>query len=65
MRLINIWDRDDRVIYIDMDVKRPEPKKRGNLRKWLNSKISWGKPFLIIAGAITGISILMMVLKHI
>lgn len=65
MRLINIWDRDDRVIYIDMDVKRPEPKQKGYLRQWMMSKVKRGKTFLLACGAITGISILTMVLKHI
>ena len=54
-------------IFVDMDLKRPAPLEKSKLSyfdAWMDSRATWGKPFLIICGAITAISILTIVLKH-
>jgi hypothetical protein len=73
MRYINLWDTQDREILIDMDIKpapalEKEPFQdwfQNRIADWLESRIAWGKPTLIIAGVVTAISIITMVAKHI
>lgn len=64
MRLVKLYDNADQEIIIDMDIK-PVLTNSEPLRDWLESRIAWGKPTLIIAGIVTGVSIVTMVLKHI
>ena len=67
MMLAKIWGPQDEEILVDMNIKRPEfpPDPKTYFKHWMNEKIRWGKPFLVIAGAITFISIVTMVIKHI
>lgn len=65
MYLINMWGPQDQEILVDMHLKRPEPKEeQPYLKTWMNERIKWGKPFLFVAGAITAISIITMIAKH-
>lgn len=66
MFLAKIWGPMDEEILVDMHLKRPEPQEQQPYFKaWMNERIKWGKPFLFVAGAVTAISIITMVLKHI
>lgn len=68
MRLIRLWDRYDNEIFVDMDLKRPERLEKSVLSwfdTWMDSRVKWGRPFLIICGVITAISILTMILRHV
>ena len=71
MRLVKLYDNADQEILIDMDAKPihgKEPLKdwyQNVIADWLESRIAWGKPTLIIAGVVTAISIITMVAKHI
>ena len=69
MRLVNLYDERDQEILIDMDIK-PTPVRekepfqdwfQNRIADWLESRIAWGKPTLIIAAAVTAISIISMV----
>ena len=67
MRLVMLWDKYDNEIFVDIDLKRLAPPAKSKLSyfdAWMDSRATWGKPFLIICGAITAISILTMILKH-
>jgi hypothetical protein len=65
MFLAKIWGPMDEEILVDMHLQRPEPKEdQPYLKAWMNEKIKCGRPFLLVAGVVTGISILTMVLKH-
>ena len=73
MRLVKLYDNADQEIIIDMDIKpapalEKEPFQdwfQNRIADWLESRIAWGKPTLIIAAAVTAISIITMVVKHI
>jgi hypothetical protein len=67
MYLINMWGPRDEELLVDMSVKRPEvqPDSSAYFRAWMQERIRWGRPFLFVAGAITLISIITMVIKHI
>lgn len=64
MRLINLWDTNDNEILIDMDVRRTE-QKVSSVREWMDARIKWGKPMLVVTGVVTALSIGTMILKHI
>lgn len=66
MYLINMWGPRDEELLVDMSVKRPEvaPDSSAYFKAWMNERIKWGKPFLFVAGAITAISIITMIAKH-
>ena len=66
MMLAKIWGPMDEEILVDMHLKRPEvaPEPKDYFKHWMNEKIKWGKPFLVIVGVITAISILTMIAKH-
>ena len=66
MYLINMWGPRDEELLVDMSVKRPEvaPDSSAYFKAWMNERIKWGKPFLFVAGAITFISIITMIAKH-
>ena len=67
MFLAKIWGPLDEEILVDMSVKRPEipVSSQAYFRAWMSERIKWGKPFLFVAGAITFISIITMIAKHI
>ena len=66
MMLAKIWGPMDEEILVDMHVKRPEvaPDPEAYFKAWMSERIKWGKPFLFVAGAITFISIITMIAKH-
>jgi hypothetical protein len=65
MFLVKIWGPLDEEILVDMHVQRPEPKEdQPYLKTWMNERIKWGRPFLLVTGVITAISIITMVVKH-
>ena len=66
MFLINMWGPQDQEMLVDMSVKRPEipVSSEAYFKAWMNERIKWGKPFLFVAGAITAISIITMIAKH-
>ena len=67
MFLAKIWGPMDEEILVDMHLKRPEipVSSEAYFKAWMNEKIRWGKPFLFVAGAVTVISIITMIAKHI
>ena len=66
MFLAKIWGPMDQEILVDMHLQRPEPtEKQPYLKAWMQERIKWGKPFLFVAGAVTAISIITMVIKYI
>lgn len=68
MRLYKLYDRYDREVFIDLDHK-PEPQLEKSLLtyfdRWMDSSVKWGSSFLLICGAVTFISVLIMILKHV
>jgi hypothetical protein len=66
MYLIKLWGPMDEEILVDMHLKRPEvaPDPKAYFKAWMNEKIRWGKPFLFVAGAVTLVSIITMIAKH-
>lgn len=66
MLLAKIWGPQDEELLVDMHVQRPEvpPEPRDYFVAWMNEKVRWARPFLVVAGIITAISIISMVIKH-
>lgn len=66
MFLAKIWGPMDEEILVDMHLKRPEvaPDPSVYFKAWMQEKIKWGKPFLFVAGAVTLVSIITMIAKH-
>lgn len=66
MFLAKVWGPLDEEILVDMHLTRPEvpPDPKDYFKAWMNERIKWGKPFLVIAGVITAISIITMIAKH-
>lgn len=64
---VKIWGPQDQEILVDMSIRRPEtaPEEPTYFKAWMNERIKWGKPFLFCAAAVTAISIITMVAKHI
>jgi hypothetical protein len=67
MYLINMWGPRDEELMVDMSVKRPEipVSPEAYFKAWMSERIKWGKPFLFVAGAVTAISIITMIAKHV
>jgi hypothetical protein len=65
MRFVNLWDAQDRQILIDMDVKQTVIAPETYFKAWMNERIKWGKPVLFCAAAVTAVSIITMIAKHI
>jgi hypothetical protein len=66
MYLINMWGPNDEELMVDMSVKRPEitVSSEAYFKAWMNQRIKWGKPFLLVAGVVTLVSIITMIAKH-
>lgn len=63
MRLVRLWNQFDQEIFVDLD-RNPEPKRKSLFTTWMDSRVPCGKSSLALFGAITAISILTMILKH-
>lgn len=61
---VKIWGPQDQEILVDMSIRRIEPET-SYFKAWMNERIKWGKPFLFCAAAITAVSIITMIAKHI
>jgi len=63
---VKIWGPQDQEILVNMSIKAPEiVPDETYFKEWMESRIPWGKTFLLCAGIITATSIITMIIKHI